>query len=265
MALLNDITLGQYHYTGSFVHRLDPRTKLIASFFVMTALLITSDPLALLLFLVLIIGATISARLPITMVFRNLKPFIWLFGLTMFFNGFFTQGDVLLHVPLINIDLTVKGLGNGLLYSVRLALLVVFAALLTLSTSPIEIMDGLDRLLNPAKKIKIPTHELTMMMSLSLRFIPTLLQEAERLQKAQVSRGAIFEGNIIKRIRGIIPLILPLFISSFRRADDLAMAMDSRCYAGGEGRTSFKQLKYNVGDYLVMAGFLLTIPFALWC
>ena len=259
MAFINDITLGQYYYTDSFVHRLDPRTKLLASLLAMTALLFSFKPVVLAGYVLLMVVTTRCARLPGGLVFRNLRPFFWLFLLTLLFHGFFTRGELLWRIPLIGADLTVQGLERGVLYSARLGILVVFAALFTLTTSPIEMTDGLEKLLRPAKKLGMPTHELTMMMSLSLRFIPTLLQEADRLQKAQVSRGATFEGGVLKRIKGVLPLILPLFISSFRRADELAMAMDSRCYAGGEGRTSFKQLRFSALDYAVMTGFVFLL------
>jgi energy-coupling factor transport system permease protein len=140
----------------------------------------------------------------------------------------------------------------GLIYSVRLVLLIILAALLTLTTSPIELTDALEKMLGPLKRFKVPTHEIVMMLTLSLRFIPTLLEEALRLKNAQMSRGATFDGNLVQRIKSVVPLILPLFISAFRRADDLALAMDSRCYTGGDGRSSFRKLKFKTADYFVL-------------
>jgi len=263
MALINDITLGQYYPADSFVHRLDPRSKLVASLLAMSAMLLSYEPLLIIMYII-ILGAGIgSSRLPMGLVVRNLRPFIWLFLLTMFIHGFFTEGEPLINLPVFNAQVTMEGFEKGLLYSIRLALLIVFAALLTLTTSPIEMTDGLELLLSPAKKIRVPTHELTMMMTLAMRFIPTLLIEADKLKKAQMARGAVFEGNIVQRVRSIIPLLLPLFISSFRRADELALAMDARCYAGGEGRTTYKILRFKSADYFIIFGAALLVPLAI--
>lgn len=264
MSFLNDITLGQFRPGDSLLHRMDPRSKLITGLLVMTALLLSSNVTVLLLFACALIVAMAVAKLPATAVFGNLRPFVWLFLITLFFHAFFSQGEVLLRIPYLGLELTLAGLINGLVYSLRLGLFVLAAAVLTLTTSPIEITDGLEKLLAPAKRLRVPTHELTMMMSLSLRFIPTLLQEADRLQKAQLSRGALFEGNILRRIKSVIPLIIPLFISSFRRADELALAMESRCYAGGEGRTSYTQLRFSRADYLCITFALLFVLLSIW-
>ncbi len=252
MALFNDITLGHYYPGDSFIHRLDPRTKLIAIMVLMTSLLVSYRPILLFGFILLTIFIVILSRFPVSLVFRNLRPFIWLFAITLTVHIFWTPGRILWHIPLIGIDVTSEGLRMGLVYSIRLALLIVYAAILTLSTSPIELTDSLERLLSPLKRLRVPTHEIIMMLTLSLRFIPTLLEEAQRIKNAQLSRGATFEGNVIRRIRSIIPLILPLFVSAFRRADELALAMDSRCYMGGEGRTSYKVLQFKAADYLVL-------------
>lgn len=255
MAFLDDITLGQYYAAESFLHRLDPRTKLIAVGMVMILLLATAKVEMLLVIMAVVLIATLMARLPLGLVARNLKPFIWLFVLTVLIQLVYTRGTVIVQVPIVNLDLTREGIYLAFLFSLRLALLIVIAAILTLSTSPIELMDALEHLLKPLKRFRIPVHDLVMVMSLALRFIPTLMEEAERIKKAQISRGASFEGNLLRKVRSIIPLILPLFISAFRRADDLALAMDSRCYHGGEGRTSFNRLAFDRKDYLVF-GFL---------
>lgn len=251
MAFFNDITLGHFYPTGSCIHRLDPRTKLIAIMAVMISLLITRDIRVLGTFVVFSIFVIRISKIPAVLVFKNLKPFLWLFILTICIHVFFTDGRAIAEIPVFGIRITEEGLILGSLYSARLALLIVFAAMLTLSTSPIELTDALEKLFAPLKKLHIPTHEIVMMMTLSLRFIPTLMEEAERLQKAQVSRGATFEGSLIQRVKSVIPLILPLFISAFRRADELALAMDSRCYAGGEGRSSYKKLEFHLADYIV--------------
>lgn len=258
MAFLTDISLGQYFPGDSFIHRLDPRTKLIAIFCFMTALLVSFEPIVLGGFAVLLIVIIAGSRLPVALVLKNIRPFIWLFLLTVLVHLFWTQGRVLYTVPLLNLDITKEGLTLGLVYSVRLVLLIILAALLTLTTSPIELTDALEKMLGPLKRFKVPTHEIVMMLTLSLRFIPTLLEEALRLKNAQMSRGATFDGNLVQRIKSVVPLILPLFISAFRRADDLALAMDSRCYTGGEGRSSFKKLKFKMADYGVLV-FLFTV------
>lgn len=253
MAMLTDISLGQYYPGSSFVHRLDPRTKLTAVLVFMISLLITFEVVWLAAFAVCTLLFMWAAKLPAGLVFRNIRPFVWLFILTMIVHLFWTDGQTLLTIPLINVTMTVEGLQLGVLYAVRLALLIIIAAIMTLTTSPIELTDGLERLFQPLKKVGVPAHEIVMMLTLSLRFIPTLLEEAQRLKNAQLSRGATFEGSLKKRVQSIVPLILPLFVSAFHRADDLALAMDARCYAGGEGRTSFKQLKLRPADYMIMA------------
>ena len=164
-------------------------------------------------------------------------------------------------IPYINLQISKSGLVNGSLYSFRLAILILLAAMLTLTTSPMELTDALDRFFKPLQRFGVSTHEFTMMITLSLRFIPTLIEEADKLQKAQMSRGATFEGNIYQRIKSVIPLILPLFISVFRRADELALAMDARCYIGGKGRTSFNELVFKRNDYFAAVG---TIAFFLF-
>jgi len=252
MAFLNDISLGQFYPVDSFVHRLDPRTKLIAIMLIMTGLLVSFKLTVLSGFLAFSVFVVLLSRIPLTLVFRNLRPFLWLFLITISVHLFWTSGQVLATLPIINISITREGLMMGFIYSLRLALLVIFAAILTLSTSPIELTDALEKMLAPLKRFRVPTHEIVMMLTLSLRFIPTLLEEAQRLKNAQISRGATFEGSLIRRMRSIIPLVLPLFVSAFRRADELALAMDSRCYAGGEGRTSFKRLKFTAPDYFVL-------------
>jgi energy-coupling factor transport system permease protein len=253
MAFLTDISLGQYYPGDSFIHRLDPRTKLIAIFCFMTALLVSFQPIVLGGFAVLLIFIIASSRLPVALVLKNIRPFIWLFLLTVLVHLLGTEGHVLYTTPVLDLDITLEGLTLGLVYAVRLVLLIILAALLTLTTSPIELTDALEKMLGPLKRFKVPTHEIVMMLTLSLRFIPTLLEEALRLKNAQMSRGATFDGNLMQRIKSVVPLILPLFISAFRRADDLALAMDSRCYTGGDGRSSFRKLQFKMADYLVLA------------
>jgi len=262
MPFLSDITLGQYYPIESFIHRLDPRTKLIVTIIIMTALLVTYNFFGLLIVTVLLFLGIRLSKIPASLITRNLRPFLWLFIITLFIHIIFSEKSTnIVEIPFINIGLSKQGIINGFSYSLRLALLILFAAILTLTTSPVELTDALEVMLGPLKRFGLPTHELTMMMTLSLRFIPTLIMEADKLRKAQISRGVSFQGNLIKRVKNVIPLIIPLFISVFRRADELALAMDSRCYTGGTGRTRYKELTFNKHDYyvIIFSGFIFLI------
>lgn len=260
MAILNDITLGQYFAADSFIHRLDPRTKILVIFASMAAFVFTYSAIRLAIAFIIILAIIKVSRVPLSLVMRNLKPFLWLFLFTILFHLLLSKDDISsVTIPYINLQISKSGLVNGSLYSFRLAILILLAAMLTLTTSPMELTDALDRFFKPLQRFGVSTHEFTMMITLSLRFIPTLIEEADKLQKAQISRGARFEGNIIQRVKSVIPLILPLFISVFRRADELALAMDARCYVGGKGRTSFKQLVFMRNDYIVLVGNLVLI------
>jgi len=248
MSFIQDITLGQYFPVDSAIHRLDPRTKIISSLLLMFLLLIFEHG-GTLLFLAIVLGISVRlANIPFTVVLKNIRPFIWLFLLTIILHLFFTKGEILWRIPVVHWPIYAEALEMGLTYTFRLIVLILIATLLTLTTSPVELTDALYKLLSPLKRFGIPVYDLIMMMTLAMRFIPTLLQEADRIQKAQMSRGATFEGNFIRKIKSVIPLLLPLFISAFRRADELALAMDSRCYHGGEGRTNFVQLKFSAVD-----------------
>lgn len=248
MPILRDIALGKYVAVDSPVHRLDPRTKFVAVMALMLATVTTTHwlPVALVGCAVLV-GAAVS-RLPLRLLLRNLLPFAWLFAFTFLLHGLMTPGEVLWHVPLADVEFTDNGLSLGTLFAVRLAAVISAASLLTLTTAPMELTDGLERLLSPLRRIGFPAHELAMMVSIALRFIPVLVEEAERLHRAQVSRGADFTGGPIARARKLVPLLVPLFIAAFARADRLALAMESRCYRGGDGRTSFRQLRFTAGD-----------------
>jgi energy-coupling factor transport system permease protein len=262
MSFLNDISLGYYYPADSFIHRLDPRTKLITLMLLMTVLVISIKLTLLSCFFALTCVIIFFSRIPISLIFRNLNPFLWLFALTIAVHLLWTPGQIIFTIPFIHASLTLEGLHLGVVYSVRLALMVVFAALLTLTTSPIELTDALERLFAPLKRLRLPIHEIVMMLTLSLRFIPTLLEEAQRIKNAQVSRGATFEGGLIRRMQNVVPLILPLFVSAFRRADELALAMDARCYFGGEGRTSYKHLRFVAADLVILSScavFMLVI------
>lgn len=250
MAFLNDITLGQYYPGDSILHRLDPRSKLTASLTIMTGLLMTTELHLMALPAVVILIAVAIAKIPLTFVFKNLKWFAWLFLITFAIHAL--EISTSSTFPFLNFGINPSGLMAGGVYSVRLALLIVVAALLTLTTAPIELTDSLERIFSPLKRLRAPVHELALMMTLSLRFIPILIREAERIKNAQLSRGASLEGNLRQRIYNIVPMILPLFISAIRRADDLAVAMTARNYLGGEGRTCFQRLAFRNADYMVL-------------
>ncbi len=257
MSLLNDITLGRYVSVDSTVHRLDPRTKLGACMVLMSAILIGDSFLGLIGLLFCLLGITARSNLPYGLVLRNLRPFMWLFMLTFGLHAFRTPGAVLWNVPLIDVGMTAEGLSEGIFLAVRLSTLIIAASLLTLTTSPMELTDGLERLLTPFKRFGVPAYELSAVTSIALRFIPTLMDEAHRIRQAQLARGASFEGGLVKRIKSLIPLLVPLFLSAFRRADRLALAMESRCYKGGEGRTSLVELRFKASDLLAIGTVVL--------
>ena len=227
--------------------------------FLMTGLLISLEPYLLIGFLLLIVTIVSVSKIPFSLIFRNLRPFVLLFMITVLIHVIWTTGEVIFRIPIFGLGVTREGIYMGLAYSFRLALLILFAAIMTLSTSPIELTDALEKLISPLKRLRVPTHEIVMMLTLSLRFIPTLMEEAQRIKNAQISRGAAFSGSWKNRLKSLIPLILPLFISAFRRADELSWAMDSRCYVGGKGRTSYKELKFKSIDYLVLTFSMLLI------
>lgn len=252
--MIKDITLGQYFPVDSPIHQLDPRTKIISSLILMILLLLIEHWLTLVMAFLVLGLAVRSSKIPFAVVLKNIRPFIWLFLLTLILHLFFTKGRILVRLPVLGWPIYAEALELGLIYTFRLVVLILIATVLTLSTSPVELTDALYKILAPLKKFGIPVYDLIMMMTLAMRFIPTLLQEAERIQKAQMSRGASFEGNLVQKMKSVIPLLLPLFISAFRRADELALAMDARCYHGGEGRTSFVQLKFSGVDYSILVG-----------
>lgn len=259
-----NISLGQYLPGDSVVHRLDPRTKIflmavyIAVVFVVKSLAVFLLPVALL------VAIFAFARVPASYFFSALKPMKWLLVFMFVINLFATQGTTVWFEWKF-IRLTQEALEQAAYITLRLILLVAGTSILTLTTSPIALTDGLEKLMAPLRKLRFPAHELAMMMTIALRFIPTLLEETDRIQKAQMARGADFEsGNIFQRAKSMIPVLVPLFVSAFRRADELAMAMESRCYHGGEGRTRMRELHFHTRDLVatllltaVLAGILL--------
>lgn len=245
--MLTDITLGQYFPGNSPVHRLDPRTKIIAVLLVISAVLLASNYLAYSLILLFVLGVTWLSAIPLIMVIKSVKPLWMIILITLIIHLFSTPGVTILSLGPLTV--TQEGVRQGILMTARLALLIVISSLLTFTTSPIALTDAIERLLKPFQKTGLPAHELAMMMTIALRFIPTLLDETDRIMKAQVSRGADFtSGNIVKRSKNMIPLLVPLFVSAFRRADELATAMEARCYRGGEKRTRMKELAFTGGD-----------------
>ena len=248
--MLNNITMGQYYPVDSRVHRLDPRMKLILAVVFIVTVFLAKTFAGYALILAFVYLTSRLANVPFRMLLRGLKPLRLIIILTFLLNLFFTPGDTL-WLEFWIIRITREAFLQALFYSLRLAFLVVGTSLLTLTTSPVALSDGIELLLSPLKKIRFPAHELAMMMTIALRFIPTLLEETDKIMKAQMARGADFEsGNLISRAKAMVPLLVPLFVSAFRRAGDLAMAMESRCYHGGEGRTRLRVLKLGRDDWI---------------
>ncbi len=247
--MLSDITIGQFFPGDTFLHRLDPRTKLIALIFLMVAIFVFHTFGVYTALTVFTLALVFASKVPFGMILRSLKPLLWILLFTFFIHVFSTPGESLLH--LWRFDATLEGIERGAFISLRLILLIVLASLLTFTTSPLKLTDAMEALLSPLKRFGVPAHELAMMMTIALRFVPTLIEETDRIMKAQESRGADFsEGSLMARIRAVIPVLVPLFLSAFRRADDLALAMEARCYHGGEGRTQMKALSFHRLDGL---------------
>ena len=256
MAALKDITLGRYVALDSLIHRLDPRTKFVGTIALMVAALSSHSFLALFIFTAFLTVATLLSRLPVRMVVANLRVFVWLFTFTFGLHAFLTPGTALWTLPLTAWTVSAEGLRMGSFFCFRLATVVVSAALMTLATSPMQLTNGLERLFTPARRIGIPVAELALMISIALRFIPVLVDEAERLRKAQVARGAEFSGHPLRRARSLLPLLVPLFVSAFERADRLAIAMESRGYQPGLPRTYYHELSLQKCDFY--AGLVIT-------
>ena len=250
--MLKDITLGQFFPGNSLAHRLDPRTKLIATVLYIIAIFLAKGPAAYgVLILTLIVTVRIS-KVRARVLFRGLKPVLFIIAFTAVLNLFYTPGAPLVQFWIFRI--TREGATTAVAMMLRISLLIMGTFLLTYTTSPIRLTDGLENLLGPLKKLGVPVHELAMMMSIALRFIPTLIEETDKIMSAQRARGADFEsGSLLRRAKALIPLLVPLFVSAFRRADELATAMECRCYHGGEGRTKLHVLRYEPRDYLVLA------------
>lgn len=249
--MLKDITLGQYFPGDTAVHRLDPRVKLILTVLYIAALFTAKDYASYAVVLVFLVSTVAMAKIPPRSLFKGLKPLIFIIIFTSFFNIFYTSGTVIFQVWRVTV--TIEGIKKAFLILARIIMLVCGTFMLTYTTSPIALTDGLELLLNPLKKIKVPVHELSMMMSIALRFIPTLVEETDKIMSAQKARGASFDtGGIVQRARALMPLLIPLFVSALRRADELAVAMECRCYNGGEGRTRMKRLRITGRDVFAL-------------
>lgn len=250
--MLQDITLGQFFPGNSILHRLDPRTKIIL-LFVMMILIFVAEGIWAYLFLTVGTTAVIFlSKVPLSTVLKSLKPVLWIILFTFAIHLVSHEGETIAKIFVFKI--TDEGIKFGVFISLRLILLITLSSLLTFTTSPVQLTDAMEKILSPLSKFGVPSHEIAMMMTIALRFIPTLIEETDKIIKAQKSRGVDFEsGNILNRLKNFVPILVPLFLSSFRRADDLAMAMEARCYRGGEGRTHMKKLKFMQKDFISFA------------
>ena len=250
--MLKDITLGQYFPGNSIVHRLDPRTKLIMLIVYIVALFCAVSWISYGVMLVFLATTIAISTIPLKSIVRGMKPLVFILVFTGILNIFFTTGEQLL-VSFWGISIYMEGLVRAFFMMARILMLITGTFLLTYTTSPISLTDGLESLLSPLKAIRLPVHELAMMMCIALRFIPTLIEETDKIMSAQRARGADFEsGNLMQRVKALVPILVPLFISAFRRADELATAMECRCYQGGEGRTKMKLLRFKRNDFLTL-------------
>lgn len=256
--MIKDITIGQYYPVNSILHRLDPRVKLTGTFVFILSLFLFQNYFGYIAVTIFLVTVIKLSRVPFKFIMRGLKTVLILLLFTVFFNVLFTPGVPIYHLGIINI--TKEGLRQAGFMGIRLTYLIIGSSLMTFTTTPNHLTDGLEKILWPLRHIKVPVHEISMMMSIALRFIPILLEETDKIMKAQMARGADFEtGSIIKKAKSLIPLLVPLFVSAFRRANDLAMAMEARCYRGGEGRTKMKPLRYHGRDYaayIILVGYI---------
>ena len=245
--MLKDITIGQYLSGDTLLHKQEPRTKIIAVILYMVSLFIVNNFWGLGAMLVLSLAVVLISRIPLRFFFRGIKAIVFIVLLTVALQMFMTPGEPLWELGILKI--TKEGIRQAVFMGTRLILLVSVTSILTLTTTPISLTDGIETLLKPFQKIGVPAHELAMMMTIALRFIPTLIEETDKIMKAQSARGADFEsGNLMERAKAMIPLLVPLFLNAIKRADELALAMEARCYHGGDGRTRLKALQYGRRD-----------------
>lgn len=257
--MLRDITLGQYYQADSVIHRLDPRVKLIATICFIVSLFVVQSWVGYVFAAIFLAVMIKLSKVPFKYMVKGMKAIVFILLITVVFNLFLTPGDVL--VSMWKLRITRQGAEIAVKMAVRLSFLIIGSSVMTLTTTPNSLTDGMEKLMKPLKLFKVPVHEVAMMMSIALRFIPILLEETDKIMKAQIARGADFEsGNLIKKAKAMVPLLVPLFISAFRRANDLAMAMEARCYRGGEHRTKMKPLIYAGRDRIAYA--VLAVYFA---
>ena len=250
--MLADITFGQYFPAKSFLHKMDPRLKIVLTIFFIVLVFLSKNFVNMAVVYAVIISAMVISKVPARIYVKSLKPILFIVAFTALLNLFYGTGEPLVSFGPFRI--TANGILNAVLIAIRIVALIFVSSVLTFTTSPTQLTDAIERLLKPLAKIKIPVHEFAMMMTIALRFVPTLLEETDKIMSAQKARGADMEsGGLMQRIKALIPVLIPLFVSAFRRAYDLATAMESRCYTGGEGRTKMKILKVSKADYLTIA------------
>lgn len=259
--MIRDITIGQYYPADSVIHKLDPRVKLMAVVLYVISLFVFRGIWGFVLVTVALAGMIKLSKVPFRFMVKGLKAIVIILIITALFNLFLTPGETL--VTVWKLTITKEGLKSAVFMAIRLIYLILGTSTLTLTTTPNQLTDGMEKALRPLNKIHVPVHEVAMMMSIALRFIPILIEETDKIMKAQIARGADFEsGNLIKKAKAMVPLLVPLFISAFRRANDLALAMEARCYNGGAGRTKMKPLKYKKADFVsygVMVGYIALV------
>ena len=258
--MIRDITLGQYYPGSSLIHNVDPRVKIIATLLFIIELFIVNAFFGFAVCAAALALVVIVSRVPLSFILRGLKPILIILLFTFLLNMFMIDGHTLLRIGVLRV--TDQGVYVAVFMAIRLILLIIGSSMLTLTTTPLSLTDGMEKLLSHLAKLHVPTHDIAMMMSIALRFIPTLLDETDKIMKAQQARGADFEtGSLIRRAKALIPILVPLFVSAFRIAQDLAMAMEARCYRGGVGRTRLHQMKFRKFDYVAL---LLVLAFLGW-
>ncbi|MDD2269679.1 MAG: energy-coupling factor transporter transmembrane component T [Eubacteriales bacterium] len=259
--MLSEITLGQYFPGNSVIHRTDPRFKFVLTIFYLVLIFMAKSDVAFLFVLLFTASIILLSRISLKLILKGLKPLVFIIIFTAVINIFWISGETLL-VDFWIIKIYAEGIASAVFLVLRLICLITGTSILiSYTTSPVELTDAMERLFSPLKKLKVPVHDFSMMMTIALRFIPTLIEETDKIMSAQKARGADFEsGSIIRRVKAMIPILIPLFVSAFRRADDLAQAMECRCYMGGEGRTRMKEMKANPLDFIVTA--VMVVAFA---
>ena len=256
--MISDITLGQYFPAKSPMHRTDPRMKICLTVFAIVLIFVARNFLSLAVSVLFIGVGMACSKIPLKLYLKSLKPILFIIVFTAVLNIFYGSGDPLVQLGWLKI--TLSGILNSVFVSIRIVTLILASSVLTFTTSPTQLTDAIERLLRPLAKLHVPVHEFAMMMTIALRFVPTLLEETDKIMSAQKARGADMEsGGIVQRIKALVPVLIPLFVSAFRRAYDLATAMESRCYHGGEGRTKMKILKFGHTDWVVLVFAVLAL------